>query len=392
MDVTADPLTLLRTRTSMKWRSYPDDVLPMFVAEMDYPLAEPIARALHDAVDRSDTGYLAPVNGIADAFSGFALRRWGWRVDPAQVASTTDVSVAIVETLRRVIRPGDGVVITPPVYPPFFDLVPEAGGVVVEVPLLEGAAGWTLDLERLEAVFAAGTRAFLLCNPHNPLGLPHSAVDLAALADLAARYDVTVVSDEVHAPLTHPDGVFTPFLSVSAEAAEHGICVTAASKAWNLAGLKCAVMVTDSERMRDRVAGMPVEVGWRTSLFGAIASIAAFTEGDSWLDGVVGALQSNRMLLADLLDAQLPGVVYREPRASYLAWLDFRALGWGDDPSVAALESAKVALHSGPLFGTPGRGFARLNFGCSPDVLAEAVSRLAAAHAADPRLADLIRE
>ncbi len=379
MDVTADPLSLLRERTSMKWRSYPEDVLPLFVAEMDFPLPEPVKRALHDAVDRSDTGYVAPVNGLADAFAGFAARRWDWRVEPAHVASTTDVSVAIVESLRQVIRPGDPVVINPPVYPPFFDMVPEAGGVVLEVPLVEGATGWNLDLEGLERAFAEGARAFLLCNPHNPLGLPHSAQDLIAVAELAARYDVTVVSDEVHAPLTHPDGSFTPFLSVSAEAAEYGICVTAASKAWNLAGLKCAVMVTASERMRQHVARMPQEVNWRTSQFGLFASIAAFTDCESWLDGVVGALHSNRILLGDLLEAQLPGVGYRQPRASYLAWLDFRSLGWGDDPAQVALERSKVALHPGPLFGREGRGFARLNFACSPEVLSEAVSRLAAA-------------
>ena len=387
----ADPLTLLRTRTSAKWRSYPDDVLPMFVAETDFPLAEPIALALHDAIDRSDTGYIAPNNGLGGAFSAFALARWGWRVDPQQVVSTTDVSVGIVETFRRAISPGDGVVITPPVYPPFFDLVPEGGGTIVEVPMLHSGAaygdavagaGWALDLDGLERAFAAGARAFLLCNPHNPLGHPQALEDLIAVADLAARYDVTVISDEVHAPLTHSDGTFIPFLSVSPEAAEHGVAVTSASKAWNLAGLKCAVMVTASERMRQLVAGMPEEVTTRTSQLGLIANIAAFTEGVPWLDDELAALESNRALLAELLDAELPGVRYEQPRASYLAWLDFRGLGWGEDPAQVALDRAKVALIAGLDFGSPGRGFARLNFGCSPDVLTETVSRLAAASVA----------
>lgn len=378
MDVAADPLALLRTRTSMKWRSHPDDVLPMFVAEMDFPLAEPIAEALIAAVRRSDTGYVAPVNPLGEAFAAFAGRRWGWRVDPDQVATTTDVSVAIVETIRRAITPGDQVVINPPVYPPFFDLLPEAGARTAEVPLLHAQTGWTLDLEGLEAAFAAGARAYLLCNPQNPIGRPHSVEDLTAVAELAARFDVTVISDEVHAPLTHTDGAFTPFLTVSPAAAEHGVCVTSASKAWNIAGLKCALMVTASERMRRLVAGMPEEVGWRTGQFGLIASVAAYQDGLPWLDGVVAALESNRALLAALLDAQLPGVGYEQPQAGYLAWLDLRALGWGDDPSVTGLERGKVALHPGPMFGTQGRGFARLNFGCSPEVLAEAVSRLAA--------------
>lgn len=381
MDVTADPLSLLRERTSMKWRSYPDDVLPLFVAEMDVPIAEPIAEALLAAVRRSDTGYIAAANGLGEAFAGFVGRRWGWRVDPAQVTSTTDVSVAIVESLRRVIVPGEGVVINPPVYPPFFDLVPEAGGRTVEVPLLHGESGWRLDLEGLERAFAAGARAYLLCNPHNPVGHPHSPEDLSLVAELAARHNVSVVSDEVHAPLTHTDATFTPFLSVSPEAAEHGICVTAASKGWNLAGLKCAVFVTASDRMRRVVAGMPEEVAWRTSQFGLIASCAAYRDAEPWLDGVVTAVQANRLLLAELLDARLPGVRYEQPHASFLAWLDLAALGWGDDPAVTALERARVALSPGPRFGAPGRGFARLNFGCSPEVLAEAVSRLAVAAA-----------
>lgn len=379
MDVIADPLSLLRERTSMKWRSYPDDVLPLFIAEMDYPLAAPIAEALVDAVRRNDTGYVAPVNDLGEAFADFAGTRWGWRVDPGQVASTTDVSVAIVETLRGLIRPGDRVVITPPVYPPFFDLVAEAGGLVEAVPLLHGQMGWTLDLDALEHVFRAGTRFILLCNPHNPIGHPHGIEDLTALAELAARYGVTVVSDEVHAPLTQPGAGFTPYLSVSPEAAEHGICVTSASKAWNLAGLKCALIVTASERMRGVVSGLPQEVSWRTSQFGLIAGIAAYRHGQPWLDGVLAALDTNRRLLGALLDAQLPGVGYSPPEAGFLAWLDLGTLGWGEDPSVIALERAKVALSPGPMFGAAGAGFARLNFACSPEVLSEAVSRLAAA-------------
>jgi cystathionine beta-lyase len=379
------PLDRLRQRTSIKWRAYPDDVLPLFIAELDFPLADPIARALREAIDRSDTGYAFASPHLGEAFAAFASARWGWSVDPGQVSSTTDVSVAIVESLRQVISPGDGVVINPPIYPPFFDLVPEAGGVVVEVPLRAsdkaGAAdapGWSIDLPALEAAFAAGARAYLLCNPHNPLGHPHSRDDLVAVAELAARYDVAVVSDEVHAPLTHFDGHFTPYLSVPG-AAERGICVTSASKGWNLAGLKCALMVTASERMRERITSLPEEVMLRTSQFGLIANIAAYEQGVSWLDDVVASVQQNRSLLTRLLGDQLPGVGYLPPHASYLAWLDLRSLGWGDDPSVTAAERAKVALSPGPAFGSVGRGFARLNFGCSPAVLTEAVTRLAAA-------------
>ncbi|HEY2557888.1 MAG TPA: aminotransferase class I/II-fold pyridoxal phosphate-dependent enzyme, partial [Diaminobutyricibacter sp.] len=236
MQVDADSLTDLRERTSEKWRAFPPDVLPLFVAEMDYPLAEPISDALIAAVKRSDTGYIGPDDGAQRAFCAFAERHWGWTVRSDHVTTTTDVSVVIVEALRLVIRPGDGVVITPPVYPPFFDLVPEAGGRVVEVPLTaDGGTGLRLDLDGIEQAFAAGARAFLLCNPHNPLGLVHSADELREVAELAERYDVAVVSDEIHAPLTHSDAVFTPFLDVSEAARRHGIAAHSASKTWNLA-------------------------------------------------------------------------------------------------------------------------------------------------------------
>jgi cystathionine beta-lyase len=379
--VSAEKLDRLRTRTSEKWTTYPPDVLPLFVAESDFPLAEPIASALHAAIDRSDTGYIGDDAGAAaTAFAGFAERRWGWGVDPERVSTTTDVSVVIVEALRAVIRPGDGVVVTPPVYPPFFELIPEAGGRVVEAPLArDGEGGRALDLDAIDRALASGARAVLLCNPHNPLGLVHSRESLAALSEAVERHGAVVVSDEIHAPLTHSDASFTPYTTVSDAARDHTISAHAASKAFNLAGLKCALFVTASDRMTRLVRGMPAEVEERTSLFGRIATTAAFDRGDGWLDGVIASIEDNRRLLGSLLAERMPEVGYREPHASYLTWLDFTNVGWGADPAAVALERARVALNSGPAFGREGAGFVRLNIGCSPEVLTEAVDRLARA-------------
>ncbi|GAA1942208.1 MalY/PatB family protein [Agromyces allii] len=377
--IEADPIDLLRARTSAKWRLYDEDVLPLPVAEMDYPLAEPIAAALHRAIDRSDTGYNAGPEAVAHAFQGFAAARLGWELDPSRVTCTADVSMGLVEVLRRAIAPGDRVIATSPIYPPFFDLVTEAGGVVEEIPLQGGIRdGWSLDLLGIEAAFASGVRAMLLCNPHNPTGWVPARDDLVHLADLAAGFGATIVSDEVHGPLAQPTTPYTPFLTVSDAAREHGVAVTAATKAFNIAGLKAALIVTASERGDRLRDAMPYEVSWRMSQFGSIATVAAFTDGGPWLDGVLGSLDDNRRLLADLLAEELPGVGYRIPDATYLAWLDLTALGWGDDPAAVALERAKVALMSGPAFGAEvGRGHARLNFACSPEVLGEAVTRLA---------------
>lgn len=364
----------------MKWRAFPDDVLPLFVAESDFPLAPPIAEALTTAIRNSDTGYGLPSMELPDAFVSFAAARWDWTVDPAQVWTTTDVSVAIVETFRRVTKPGDGIIINPPVYFPFFDLIDEAGAHVVEVPLAGGLDdGWSLDLDGIEAAFRAGAKAILLCNPHNPVGLAHPVDQLRALAELAAKYGATVVSDEIHGPLTYAGETFTPFLAVSDVARDVGVCVTAASKAWNLAGLKCALMVTAGGPLQDIIGTLPFEVYMRTSILGLRASITAYREGAEWLDGTLTALDANRHLLAELLAQHLPAVKYRIPQATYLAWLDFRALDLGDDPAIYALEHATVALSNGPPFGAPGTGFARLNMACSPEILTEAVTRLAAA-------------
>ena len=375
-DVHADPLEQLRTRTSEKWTSFPPHVLPLFVAEMDYPLAPVVARAMIERIEASDSGYVGSPGALGPAFAGYAQRSWGWSVDPKHVRTATDVSVAIVETFRLLIEPEDGIVITPPVYPPFFDLVAEAGGALVEVPLIDDGSAWSLDLDGLDAAFAAGAKVFLLCSPHNPLGLVHSVETLRAVAELADRHGVIVVSDEIHAPLTHPGTRFVPYPTVSDAARDHSIVVTSASKAWNLAGIKCALIVAGGERMSRVLAALPEEVGFRTGILGLHGSVAAYDHGQDWLNGALAAITANRDLLASLLAEHLPGVGYRMPRASYLAWLDFRALDWGDDPSILALQRG-VALNPGPTFGAPGQGHARLNFACSPEVLTEAIHRLA---------------
>lgn len=376
------PLDILRRRTSTKWRSYPEDVIPMFVAEMDFALAEPITATLQEALAIGDTGYTPPEPGIRAAFAGFARRRFGWDVDPARIRTTGDVMMGVVEVLRATIDPGDRVVITPPVYPPFSMCIPEAGGVVQEVPLRDTGTAWELDLDGIDAALAAGARAVLLCNPHNPTGTVHSRASLAALADLAHAHGAVVISDEIHSPLVH-DGPFTPFLTASDTAAEVGFAITSASKAYNLAGLKCALMVTSGDAHTAIVRGLPAEVEWRTGLFGALAGVAAFSpDSDRWLDGLRATLDRNRRLLAELLAEHLPEARYRIPDAGYLAWIDLSAYGWGEDPARFLLRQAKVALHHGPLFGREGAGYARLNFGCSPEVLTEAVTRMGAVAAA----------
>lgn len=378
LEVTALPLAELRRRSSEKWREYPADVLPLFVAETDFPLAPEVSNSLRRAVELGDTGYIASRTPLPDTYAAFARRRFGWEADPTRMRTTADVSMGIVEILRRVTQPGERVVVTPPVYPPFFDLVSEAGAEVERVPLIDTGMGWELDLDGVRAAFEDGATAILLCNPHNPTGTVHSRDALAALAEIADEFGAAVVSDEIHAPLAQPGTGFTPFLHTGEAAERVGYAVVSASKAFNLAGLKCALMVTASESTSAVVRGLPIEVEWRTGQFGLLAAVAAFSgESDEWLDGLLATLDANRVLLEDLLASKLPGARYRMPDAGYLAWIDLSALGWGDNPARRILKEAKVALHFGPAFGEQGRGFVRLNFGTSPEIITEAIERIA---------------
>jgi cystathionine beta-lyase len=367
------PIERLRRRRSAKWVRYGADVLPAWVAEMDFPLAEPVKRALAEAVQLDDCGYASPEElGLAEAFAGFAESRLDWNVDATQVSPSSDVVGAIRSLLRVLTKPGERVVINPPVYHPFFAVIEELGCELAEAPLI--AEG--LDPEAIERHFAAGAVALILCSPHNPTGGVPSREQLAAIADAAACHGAWVLADEIHAPLVLPGARHVPFLAVSEAASDCGIALCSASKAFNVAGLQCAQIVTASENAA-AVVGRLSFGDTHCGHLGAIASVAAFRDGGPWLDDVIAVLDHNRELLANLLGVHLPQVAYVQPQASYLAWLDLRALELGEDPAAAILERCGVALSPGPSFGSQGAGFARLNIGTSPALLEAIVERIA---------------
>ena len=375
-DLSVPDLAHLQRRRSDKWAGYEPGVLVSTIAEMDFPLAPAVAAALHAAVDRHDLGY-APADpaGLRDAFAGFAGRRLGWRVDPEQVTLVPDVMAGLVELCRVLAEPGDAVAFATPAYPPFYTDLPQAGVRLCEVPLGPDGA---LDLDGLDAALAAGARALVLANPHNPTGHVPARTELERIAERCAAHDAWVLADEIHAPLALPGASHTPWLELSDAARACGIALTSASKAFNLAGLKTAVVVTASDRARRAVARLP-DLADRAGLLGVIAAEAAFADGDPWLDAVLARLDGNRALLADRLAAALPAVRWSPPEATYLAWLDCRALGLGEDPAAAFLARGRVALSRGLDYGPPGAGHVRLNFGTSPELVAEMVERMASA-------------
>ena len=376
------PLEELRKRRSAKWRVYPSDVLPAWVAEMDFALAEPIARELQDAVARGDIGY-RDATGLGEAFAGYAQHAWGWAVEPRRVTVVADVVTGVAQSIMQLTEPGTSVVINTPVYPPFFSSVRDvAGRGLHEVPLKRSESGsYSWDLEGMAEAFSRPeVSAFLMCHPHNPTGSVATRHELETIAALAAEHDVVVISDEIHGPLVLPDADHIPYLAVAGEDAR-AVCVTSASKSWNIPGLKCAQIIASS-RTAPEIAAMPMEVTFGAGHLGVMGAIAAFTQGSLWLDAVIGVLDANRHALVDLVRDRLPGVKYHLPNASYLAWLDFREVGGGDNPYATLLEHGKVALSPGPNYGTGGQGFARLNFATSPEILEQIIDRVAVGVAA----------
>lgn len=366
----------LRRRHSYKWRAYAADVLPAFVAEMDCALAPPIVAALDDAVRRGDTGYAWPSPELNAAVAGFVASRYGWHITPADVTLVPDVMVGVLELLRLVCRRGDGVVVTPPVYPPFYTHIAEAGCQVVEAPLRHGPLGSEIDFEALERAFA-GARVFLLCNPHNPTGRVFTRGDLQRVSELAEAHDVLVFSDEIHAPLALPGARHIPFMTVGERAQSRSITFVSASKAWNLPGLKCAQVIAVDPAMQAIVRGLGEDFSFRVGHHGVLASIAAYRDGGEWLDALLAALDANRGLFRRLLRDMIPGASLEPAEAGYLAWVDCRSLGLGDDPAAWFLDRGRVALRAGRDFGTGGDGFVRVTTGTSPALLEEIVGRMA---------------
>ena len=382
------PLDELRARWSAKWKDFSLDILPMPVAEMDFEVAVAIREELAKMIANSDLGYLGSMPELAPAFAGFAKRRWNWDVDLDQVRACPDVGVGMVEMTRTVMKSGDRILINSPVYHNFYNWASELKYEVVDVPLArtasDGATGgdeYQMDFIAIEAAYKAGIAVHYVCNPANPVGTVFTRDDLSRLADLAKQYGVIVFSDEIHGPLTFGEIPFTPFLTISDTAREVGIVVTSASKSWNIAGLKCALVITQNEKMKVLLNQAPAAMQWRAGLLGAVASTIAFS-CDEWLDAALVTLEENRRFVAEELAKKLPQAKYRIPNCSYLAWIDVTPLNLGENPAEVFLEKGKVAFNQGRTFSPIHKDhdqFIRLNFGCDKSVISEAIDRMVAA-------------
>jgi cystathionine beta-lyase len=379
--VSAPNLAELHTHRSTKWRDFDSDVLPLPVAEMDYPVAQPIRDLLTEMVAKSDLGYLGAIPELGKGFAHFAGTRWNWEVNQSQVRAATDVGVAVVEILRTFTVPGDSILLSSPVYHNFYNWINETKLNLVDVPFErtgdESSNPWEINWNGIEKAYAAGLKVHILCTPHNPLGRIYSREELLRIVELAKRYKVLVISDEIHAPLTFKGNTFVPMLSLGPDAEAVTITVTAASKGWNIAGLKCAIIISQNEAINNQLATMPAAVHYRASLLGGFATAVAFAEGEVWLDSVLENLDHNRYMIKELLSSQLPSVRYHIPDNSYLAWLDLEALNLGENPTETLLAKGRVAFNAGHTFGKQCSQYVRLNFATSPTIITEAIHRIA---------------
>lgn len=372
----------LRARQGTKWNRYPASVLPLWVADMDFKVAEPVQAAVTRLVDLRDYGY-GHEGGRASLAAAFAQRmrdRFGWEVDPALMLPVTELIQCMYASLLAFSQPGEGAVVQTPIYPPFLAAIADTGRRLVDNPLLDDGARLVLDVEGLRRVVDAGARVLMVCNPHNPTGRVYERAELRALGDLAVERDLIIVADEIHADLVYAGHRHIPIASLSPEIAARTITLTSATKSFNIAGLRCAVMHFGSADLKARFQRViPDRLLGQVSTIGIDATVAAWRHGQPWLDAVLACLQGNRDRLGTFLAAELPEIACYPPEGTYLAWLDCRRLDLPVPPFQFFLERAGLGLGNGADFGTNGRARVRLNFATAPAILEQALARAAEA-------------
>lgn len=351
-----------------------------WVADMDFPIAPAIVERLRERV-AVDVGYPAwdeaDRSPLADVFADRMATRFGWSLSPVRLRELSEVLQGVEFAIHHLTAPADGIVLHTPSYPPFLETIARSGRRLIAVPATPTASGFEWDYDALDAQLAtAGARLWIVCHPQNPTGHVFARPELERIAEIALRHDLVVVSDEIHSELVHPPHGHVPFASLDDAVAERTVTVTSSSKAFNLAGLRWGIMHIGVDRLVSALDALPVHYTGVPNLLAVEATDAAWREGDGWLEAVREQLEANRRLLGELLCEHLPGIRYRMPHATYLAWLDCRELGLGDDPAAVFAERG-VDIYSGLRFGEQGAGFVRLNFATSPTVLKATVQAMA---------------
>ena len=375
-----DRLIDRRHSDSVKWHYYGDDVLPMWVADMDFLSPEPAIRALRERVEHGVFGYGTDLPELRQVLVDRLADLYGWRVLPRDLVFLPGVITGFNLACRAVTAPGDGMLVQTPIYPPILRVPGNVGLTCDEMELTRQPDGYyTIDFDLFEKTITGRTRIFVLCNPHNPVGRAFQRHELERMAEICLRRNVVICSDEIHCDLLFRGVQHLPIASLDAEIANHTITLIAPSKTFNIAGLQCSVAIIQNADLRKKFKAARVDLVNEVNILGLVAALAAYREGQEWLDELLVYLEANRDLLVQYVSEQMPGIRMGKPEATYLAWLDCRQAGIPGNPHKFFLEQAKVAVNDGVTFGRGGEGFVRLNFGCPRSTLLEALDKMRAA-------------
>lgn len=366
-----------RRSDSEKWRRYPADVLPLWVADMDLRAPDPVVQALHERVAHGIFGYACDSEQLRAAVVERMSSLYGWPVAPEAVIFLAGVVQGFNLALHALASPGDGLLVQPPVYPPILKANAHTGMICQEAALTRCADGsYCVDLDAFERAITDKTRIFLLCNPHNPIGRVFRRSELQAMAEICLRRKILICSDEIHCDIIFNGYKHVPIASISPDIEQQTITLMAPSKTFNIAGLRLALAIVPNPALRKTICALQTSVMGPTSILSQVAALAAYRDGADWLTQALAYLEYNRDALFDYVQAHLPGVSMVKPESTFLGWLDCRQAGIEGVPSTFFLEKARVALNDGASFGREGAGFVRLNFGCPRSTMLQALDRL----------------
>jgi len=377
MPYSFDTLIDRRHSDSVKWRHYGDDVLPLWVADMDFRSPEPVIQALRERVEHGVFGYGAEPEELRALVVAHLRAHCGWQVEPEALVFIPGVARGFHVACRAFTTPGDGILVQTPVYPPILTAHAQAGLASDEAPLTRCADGsYCVDLDSFESAIASRTRVFLLCNPHNPVGRVFLADELQGMAEICLRHNVLICSDEIHCDIVYQGQRHTPIAGIAPEVAQRTITLISPSKTFNIPGLKLAIAVIPDADLRKRFVALQGPLAGGANVLGIVAAVAAYRDSQPWLTEALAYLQANRDYLYDYVHSRLPNIAMNRPEATFLAWLDCRKAGIAGNPHQFFLTKARVALNDGATFGQGGEGFVRLNFGCPRSILAEALGKM----------------
>lgn len=366
-----------RGTDSIKWNYYDEDILPMWIADMDFRSPQPVIDALHERVDHGIFGYGCPPEGLKEAIIAHLGDRQDWHVSEDDISFISGVVTGFNHAIYSLTEPGDKVLIQTPVYPPFLMAPALAGRERVENSLIRCADGrYEIDFDDFEEKCASGVRLFVLCTPHNPVGRVFTGEELTQMGEICLRYGIKICSDEIHADLIFSGYKHIPTASISKEVSDITVTYFAPSKTFNIAGFSTSVYVTQNKDLRKSLSQSMSMLLGHPNILGLYAAQAAYRYGRPWLNEALQYLESNRDYLVETIDKALPGVSMWKPEGTFLGWLDCRGLDLERSPHLFFLEEAKVGLNDGEHFGNDGKGFVRMNFGCPRALLEEGLDRM----------------